>query len=90
MQEQNTPPKKSIKERFEEYAPLTVAFAAGAITSAAAIRYRNGIGLNELIWCVPVEILRERVKDGSPYLLETPRGVMYCAKHVRNTGMPVN
>ena len=83
---QDDSPKKSIKDRIKNYLPLTTAFVAGSITTAVVIRYRNGIGLNELIWMVPIDELRERVKEGSPHILETPNGPQYCVKINRSGG----
>lgn len=68
-------PTKSRLERIKDRLPLAAAFAAGAITTAVGIRYRNGIGLNELIYIVPAEELRAKVAAGSPYLLTNDNGI---------------
>jgi hypothetical protein len=79
---------RNRKERIKKYAKFPAVFAAGAVSAALVIRYRNGIGLNELIWAVPVEKLREMVKPGSGYILNTPKGEMFIAKINRGGGFP--
>jgi hypothetical protein len=74
------------KDRIKKRLALSAAFAAGAVTTVIVIRYRNGIGLNEVIWAVPVENMREAVAAGSKYLLDTPNGEMFVTTMPRASG----
>jgi hypothetical protein len=68
------------KDRFKKGLTISTVFVAGAVTAAVVIRYRNGIGINEAIWAIPVDVLRERVQPGSQFILNTPKGEFYVTK----------
>lgn len=75
------------KNQIKKGLKITAIFVAGAATAAVVIRYRQGIALNEAIWTVPIEVLRENVKPGSRWILDTPNGEMFVTKVPLSGGM---
>ena len=79
---------RTIKDRIKKGLPLIGAFAVGSLTTLVYIRYRNGIGFNEVIWSIPVENLRKAVEPGSKFILNTPNhGEMFITKMPRTSSV---
>jgi len=83
MPENDATPRPSFKDRAKTYIPHAAAFAIGVVMTASVIRYRNGIGFNEMIITIPIDEARAMVAEGSKYILETPKGDILCAKFPR-------
>jgi len=79
MDENNRPSKF---EKYKSHAKLAAAFTAGAATTAAVIRYRNGIGFNTLIRVMPLEDMRAMVTDGSKHIFTNEAGQKFFIEKI--------